>query len=202
MTKETDHQAIGKLISCLSLLEEKTHVLYRTLAENIDLPIVRSLMLMIARDSQKHSTALKNIGEAISPKGVKVEDCEKNIGVSWHSIEALQSEISRKGKLTEGDLAGLSERLVVLESVVGEEYYVFVQLKTLQLMAKEINQNYDVDVESLKSIFTGIINDEEHHRGLIEKIKGILENRVKPKTLSAPDVRYQNPDAWIRPTGQ
>jgi len=34
---------------------------------------------------------------------------------------------------------------------MGEEYYMFVQLKTLELMMKEINQLYSIDLGSVKN---------------------------------------------------
>ena len=198
MTNNDPH-ALGKLISCLSLLENKTSILYETLADRIGLPFVKSLMLLLAQDSQKHSKILKGIGESLNKGSVKLKDCEKNTGVSWAAIENMQTEISAKETLSDSDLLELSEKLVVLESVLGEEYYVFVQLKTLELLVKEINENYDVDLGSLKTVFGGIIDDEERHRELIEKIRGILESRRK-KPAASPFVQYKNPDAWIRPT--
>ena len=68
-------------------------------------------------------------------------------------------------------------------------------MKTLQLMTKEINQIYNIELTSLKSIFTHIINDEEHHREMLQTIKSILESHQKVD--KTPLVKYQNPDAWI-----
>lgn len=199
MTKNSNAQALGKLIACLSLLESKTSFLYNTLAEKLELPFAKSLLLMIAQDSQKHSAILKSIGESIAKDSVKPKDCEKNTGASWRAIESLQTEISKKQKLSDSDLLELAEKLIVFESVLGEEYYVLIQLKTLELLVKEINQNYDVDLGSLKTVFLGIISDEERHRELIEKIRGILESR-RQKPATSPFVQYRNPDAWIHPT--
>ena len=83
--------------------------------------------------------------------------------------------------------------------MLGEEYSFFVPLKTLELLVKEIDKNYDVDLGSLKTIFGGIIDGEERHRELIEKIRGILESQRK-KPATSPFVQYKNPDVWIRPT--
>ncbi len=85
-----------------------------------------------------------------------------------------------------------------MESVVGEEYYMFVELKTLQLMAKEIRQMYHVDISDLESIFTRIIQEEETHRALIEKVKNLL-TKVTEKKSRAPVVKYQQPDSWNKP---
>jgi hypothetical protein len=93
-------------------------------------------------------------------------------------------------------LSQLSEKLAYMESIMGEEYYVFVQLKTLQLMVNEINQLYHVDLGSVKTIFVNIINDEERHREILEKIKEIVDRTAKAADNS-PAVKYQSPDSWI-----
>ena len=96
---------------------------------------------------------------------------------------------------------GFSEllpKLTALESSLGEEYYIFVQMKTLQLMAKEINQLYGVDLEKIKKVFESIIRDEEHHREILATIKDIVSKKLTKKD-NTPKVKYQNPDAWIQP---
>ena len=94
------------------------------------------------------------------------------------------------------ELSQLSEKLAFFESILGEEYYMFVQMKTLQLMMKEINQIYNIELTSLRSLFTHIISDEEHHREMLDTIKSILERHHKAD--ANPEVKYQNPDAWIK----
>ena len=80
---------------------------------------------------------------------------------------------------------------------MGEEYYVFVHLKTLDLMMKEINQLYSIDLGSVKKLFLNIIRDEETHRELLKEVKMLIV--PKDEIDSAPIVKYQNPDAWSRP---
>ncbi len=83
-----------------------------------------------------------------------------------------------------------------LESSLREEYYNFVQTKTLQLMVNEINQLYDISLESINKVFETIIRDEERHREILDNIKDIIgdASTEEDKTLS---VKYQNPDSWI-----
>ena len=80
---------------------------------------------------------------------------------------------------------------------MGEEYYVFVHLKTLDLMMKEINQLYSIDLGSVKKLFLNIIRDEETHRELLKEVKMLIV--PKDEIDSTPIVKYQNPDAWSRP---
>ncbi len=56
----------------------------------------------------------------------------------WRIIEAVLRETRDESKIPSGALPKLGEKLTVLERIMGEEYYMFVQLKTLKLMVKEI----------------------------------------------------------------
>jgi rubrerythrin len=87
---------------------------------------------------------------------------------------------------------------MLLESTVGEEYYIMVQLKTLRYMTKEIREIYNVDLEDLKDILENVIRDEETHRELLSKMKKILAGEEKPTADNTPQSKYQYPDAWSR----
>jgi len=199
MTSSHDSKTITDFINCLSVFESATSLLYKNLADKVELPLVKSLLIEISLDSQKHSALLKGVGESLPKTKWKPKDCPKKIGEAWHVIDAFNNEIAKKEKITEEELPELSEKLVVLESIMGEEYYILVQLKTLQLMTQEINQLYNVNLESLKNIFTKIINEEEHHREVLETIKTLLDRKAQPKADNAPCVRYQHPDSWVQP---
>jgi len=194
MTKNNDPKALADFINCLSILENDTFLLYKALSDKVELPLVKSLMRSIAEDSLKHSTLLKGVFKSIAKTNEKPKDCEKKTGEAWRLVAKFK-EVAAKEKLSKIELSQLSEKLAFFESILGEEYYIFVQMKTLQLMMKEINQIYNIELTSLKSIFIHIINDEEHHREMLETIKGILERHHKVDTN--PIVKYQNPDAWI-----
>jgi len=198
MPRSNDPKTITGFINCLSVFESATSLLYKNLADKVEMPLVKSLLLEISLDSQKHSALLKGIGESLPKTKWKPKDCPKKIGEAWYVIESFSNEIAKKEKISEEELPRLSEKLVALESIMGEEYYVLVQLKTLQLMTQEINQLYNVNLESLKNIFTEIINEEEHHREVLETIKTLLDKKEQPKADNAPCVRYQHPDSWAQ----
>lgn len=71
------------LFCCASILEEETSVLYKKIAERIQLPLVKSYLLHIAHDSQKHSTIFEGISESIGKSSSKPKDCEKKLGQIW-----------------------------------------------------------------------------------------------------------------------
>lgn len=197
MTRNNDPKTLANFINCLSILENNTFLLYTELAEKAELPLIKSILIHIAIDSHKHSMALKDVAEKIGKPDEKPKNCEKKIGEAWRTIDKLSKEISNKEIISREELSYLTERLAILESILGEEYYMFVQLKTLQLMVKEINQIYSVDISSLGNIFTRIIQDEETHRVLIERIKKLAER--KEKADKGPVVKYQHPDSWNTP---
>ena len=195
MTKNNDPKVLADFINCLGILENDSFLLYKALSNKIELPLVKSLLRAIAEDSLKHSTLLKGVAESITEAKETPKDCEKKTGEAWRLIANFTKEIAAKEKFSEEEMSQLWDKLAFFESIIGEEYYVFVQMKTLDLMMKEINQIYNIDLGSLKSIFTRIINDEEHHREMLGTIKGILQRHSEPS--NTPVVKYQNPDSWI-----
>ena len=195
MTKNNDPKVLADFINCLGILENDSFLLYKALSNKIELPLVKSLLRAIAEDSLKHSTLLKGVAESITEAKETPKDCEKKTGEAWRLIANFTKEIAAKEKFSEEEMSQLWDKLAFFESILGEEYYVFVQMKTLDLMMKEINQIYNIDLGSLKSIFTRIINDEEHHREMLGTIKGILQRHSEPS--NTPVVKYQNPDSWI-----
>ena len=190
--------SIADFLLCSSVLEEKTFLLYKRLSDKVDIPLVHSLLLYIAYDSQKHSEILRGISESISKSEKKAKDCEKRFGDSGATIERLLQEIADEGKTHSLSAPSLVKKLTILESTFGEEYYSLVQLKTLEYMEKEIRETYDVDVADLKGILETIIRDEEFHSELLAKMKRILSAEEEKTEAKAPMVKYTHPDSWSR----
>jgi rubrerythrin len=193
-------ESVADFLRCASILEERAYLLYKSLADKVNLPLINSLLLHIAFDSRKHSIILKGISESIVKQKKQHKDCEKKLffGGTWEILEHLAGEIARKERIPREHMSSLVEKLMLLESTVGEEYYILVQLKTLQYMTKEIREIYNVDLEDLKDILEIIIRDEETHRELLSKMKKILLGEEKQTEDIAPAVKYRNPDAWSR----
>jgi rubrerythrin len=193
-------ESIADFLRCASILEERAYLLYKSLANKVNLPLINSLMLHIAFDSRKHSVLLKGISESIAKPRKQPKDCERKLflGRTWTIIEHLAGEITRKERIPRKHLSSLVEKLMLLERTVGEEYYILVQLKTLRYMTREIREIYNVDIEDLKDILETIIRDEEIHRELLSKMKKILAGEEKQVDDIAPAVKYNNPTAWSR----
>jgi rubrerythrin len=197
-------ESVADFLHCASILEERTYLLYKSLADKVNLPLINSLLLHIAYDSQKHAVTLRGISESITKPKKQSRDCEKKLffGKTWTIIERLAGEIARKERIPREHMSSLVEKLKLLESTVGEEYYILIQLKTLQYMTREIREIYNVDLEDLKDILETIIRDEETHRKLLSKMKKILVGEEKQTEEIPPAVKYKNPDAWSRTTPQ
>jgi len=195
LTNKNDPKVLANFINCLSILENDTYLLYKSLSTKVEAPLIKTMLFSIAVDSQKHSTLLKGVADSISKVPEKPKNCEKNTGEVWKLVASLRAKIDAKKIYPEEEMLELSQKLTFLESIIGEEYYMFVQMKTLDLMMKEINQIYNLDLSGLKSIFTHIINDEEHHREIIGTIQKIIAKQTV--TESNPLVKYTNPDNWI-----
>src|SRR5208283_3096115 len=104
------------------------------------------LLFSIAQDSSKHSTLLKGVSNSIARLEVKTKDCANNLGPVWLTVNNYLKEVTTK-KESELSMADLFEKLITLESNLGEEYYIFVQMQTLQHLTKEINQHYNVNLD-------------------------------------------------------
>jgi rubrerythrin len=187
---------IAEYINCLSILEDQTSLLYKSISDKIEIPLIKTLLREIEIDSKKHSMLLKGVSESIThPKGGQKE-CSKG-NETLQTTGRMLKEIAKIKRISSEDLMQLSERLKTLESDMGEEYYILVQMRTLKMMMKEINQMYNIDLGSVKGIFMNIIFDEEHHREILETIKQLTTK--KEPASNAPFVKFQNPDAWRQP---
>jgi rubrerythrin len=189
-----DSKTMASYISCLSKLEYNTALLYRSLSEKNENSLAKTLLLSIAQDSSKHSTLLKGVSDSIASVEVKTKDCAKNLGPVWLTVNNYLNEVTAK-KPGELSMADLFEKLITLESNLGEEYYIFVQMQTLQHLTKEINQRYSINLSNVKNIFESIIKDENHHIELIGTLKELAAPKEKDLD-NTPMVRYQSPDSW------
>jgi len=195
LTKQDEPKTIAQYIQCLSKLESNTSQLYSSIAKKTELPLVKALFQEIAIDSQKHFTILDGISKSIAQVDFNPKECGKKIGESWSIVEKAQKEIAKMEKIDASNINWLVKQLAYFESIMGEEYYIFVQLKTLEILVKEINSQYKIDLQSTKKLFSKIIEDEDHHRELLETIQKMVAQEEKDEDNS-PAVKYQNPDAW------
>lgn len=173
-----DEKDIAKLLLCSSILEEKVFEIYKRLSEKVRHPLVKALFAYIAYDSRKHSVFLKGIDDSITRLEITVETCveEGILGDEiWKTVKDVSEEISKEETLDDNKVIILIDRLTDFESVISEEYFILVQLKTLEFIAEEIHQRYDVDLESWKDIFERIIKDEESHREILLRVKNLMQ---------------------------
>jgi rubrerythrin len=196
MAKPNEPKTIAEYIDCLSHLEANTSKLYNDIAEKTEMPLVKAHFQEIAIDSQKHHNILQGVSKSICVKNqCNRKECGEKIGQSWEITNKVQKEIGKINKIDSENLSWLIEKLGYFESIMGEEYYIFVQLKTIQILVNEINKQYNIDLSSIKSIFNNIIKDEDHHRELLEIVRQLVTKKEKEEDNS-PAVKYQNPDAW------
>jgi hypothetical protein len=115
----------------------------------------------------------------------------------WSMVNYCLTEV-KKEEIGPQDFSVLLSVLDDLESSLGDEYYNFVQTKTLELMFNEINQSYDMSLESIHEAFESIIKDEERHREILATLKDAIGADSSTEQDGTPKVRYQNPDSWDR----
>ncbi len=190
-------RAFADYINCLSILENATAHLYHALSDWTGTPVAKGLLLNIALDSTKHATLLKSISDSLAASKTRSKDCAKNLNEVWQLTDSLRKEIERKQKGNKLELSKLIDELTSLESTLGEEYYIFVQMKNLAVLSKKINELYSVKLSAIRTIINSIIRDEERHREILSTIKQLLSHNKETETDNTPIVRFQNPDAWV-----
>ncbi len=198
MSKQNDPQTMTEYLLCLSNLETSTATLYKQIADKTNIPLAKTLFQEISIDSEKHALILKGISESIAPSKDDQKACEKKMGPTMEFMVKAQKEIAKIKNIDEKNLPWLVEKLGYFESVMGEDYYMFTQLHTLEVLVKKINEQYSIDLTSTKHLFTKIIQDEDHHRELLETIRGLVVKK-EVENDNSPVVRYKNPDSWSRP---
>jgi rubrerythrin len=196
MTSTKSPKDFADYIGCLSILENNTAQLYNALSKQTEMPLAKTLLLNIALDSTKHSTILKGISNSLTTSKKDPKNCAKNLGEIWSTVDTLKREVTRKQKGRKLELSQLADKLTVLESSLSEEYHMFVQMKNLEYLSKEINQIYSVKLDSVRKIINGIIRDEEHHTELLSTIKRLLGQGKTETPDNTPQIRFQSPEAW------
>jgi rubrerythrin len=183
------------VIKCLSLLEDRTAQLYRILSEKAEVPLSKSLLLAISQDSSKHSGLLRGISDTLTHVDVKEKDCAITLGQPWKMVTShLKQAMEIQKPLTELEFY---HKLSVYESILGEEYAIFVQMKTLQHLSTMIKETYNISLEKVKEVFESIIGDEEKHKEYLATLKENNETLRKEYDYT-PIVKYQTPDKWIK----
>jgi rubrerythrin len=192
-------ETVTNFIKCLSVFESNSSSLYEELANKVESPLMKSLLLAISFDSQKHSALLRGLAQSMPKTNWETNDCPKSIAEAWRSIETFQIELSQIDKISDEDLPDLTNQLVTLEGILSEEYNLLVSFNTIDIVSNGLVQIYNVDFESLKTLFVEIIHDEEHHKEILQMISELLNREVKEEKENVPIVRFRNPDAWSRP---
>ncbi len=198
MKSQKNADDVANYLYCLSVLEEKAAIVYMSLAQKIEWPLVKSMVLQVTYDSQKHSAVLHGLAQGISPSVKSPKTCAKNLKPTLELISSVAKEIARKEKITELDFTSIEDQLTTLESVFGEEYSMILDLDTLRRMSVKISDTYGLDVSSLGTTFLNIIRDEDTHRSLLADIRRLFLTKPQKKTDNTPLVKFQNPDAWVR----
>ena len=177
MVKNIYSKFTASYLDCLSMLESNTAVLYTALADKVNMPQVKSVLLGAANDSQKHSMQLKGAVENLARTKAKPRGDGKLDGV-FNVTYSIYKEIIDEEEITQEDLLALAEKLAVLEKILAEKY-VFVQSKTSQFPEKESDPFRGEDLDYLGSMFARIIDDGEQHQKLLGDVKEFVEQKAK-----------------------
>lgn len=201
MGKTDSLETLTNSIKCLIVFENKTSSLYEDIAgKTTRLPLIKSMLAQISLDSQKHSTVLKGLVQSLPKTDWKSDELPKPIGDAWRSIDTFQIELSAVQEMPDEEVSNLAEQLSGLESIMYDAYNTMVQYENLDVLLIQLNKIYNVSLKVLQSLFMELIHDEVHHKEILVAIQEFLGEREAKKLEIGPKVRFQNPDAWSRPT--
>ena len=186
---------IARFLHCLSDLEWKVFLLYQGLSKKSQNRYVKSLLIYIAYGSLKDSVILQSISRTISARrktqsNAEDKEYQKILGEVWKKVKDLLKAVSKTKKMDDKTLASLEDKLGSIYTIVS------VQLKTLQFLAKEISELYNVTLEDLQGIFELLYRDEQDSAEILIKIKDSCTPRMQ--TSLSPAMKYQNPDRWYQ----
>jgi rubrerythrin len=186
-----DIKSLVGFIYNLSLLEEETFQLYKTISQKVDFPLIKALLEEIAIDSKKHYHLLKGIIDSLPKVDLKTKDAQKKFSQSQKTMKNFSAYFTDTEQINENNLLELIAKLTLLESQMGEEYEILVQAKSIVSFASEISKEYNFKPENFKRIFEKIIGDENHHKGILETIREIINQKDKELLVKDPLLHYR-----------
>jgi rubrerythrin len=92
-------ESIADVLQYSSILEEKAYSLYKNLADKVDIPLAKSMLISIAFDSQKHSAIFRGFSESMGKPTKSRKDYEKRLGETLtrpvsNTVPRLRAELS------------------------------------------------------------------------------------------------------------
>ncbi len=169
---EAASDGIADFLRCLSVLEEKTSLLFENITKKTGITSVKSKLLKISRENKKHAAILKEISQRVGNPKAELKECKRKLSLVFKTIEEAQKEISKKENLSAKELTSL---ICILDSSESEEQFMLIQAKTFQFMSKEMNRLYGVNFATYRKLLASIARDEENHRRILDQITETLK---------------------------
>jgi rubrerythrin len=171
MSPVKNAEDIARYLYCSSIVEGRVANAYSHLSDRVENRQVKSLLQYILYDTTKHSAILRYMGDHIAKQDVKIEDCEEIWGKGWKSwVLTSIEELSRKEKVTTGELASLIDGMGELENYFAEGYLTITNIEIVRLLAKQGS----LDLGNFNAILEWTIQDERRHQAILTTIKELI----------------------------
>lgn len=168
---------IVRFLYCSGLFEKEVAKTYRHVAEITRDANVKCLLNYIADDSYKHAAMFKALSGYLTNVDKSVfEDCEKVLGSLWRNTAENSRRIWGESEISNQELLKLIDDLEKFEGFVAEEYLTVLNVKTIELMARETGLN----IEPYRMIFEWIIEDEKRHEQILKMVKDLIVRSNSP----------------------
>ncbi len=185
MSKYRDpKRVVSAYFSNLGLLEDNAAALYTVLAKKVSVPPVKSLLLKIAVDGQKHSSLLKKLSEELMMPRVKHIENETEFGDAFKIVYIVQKDIELKEALDAVELLAVSAKLPILEQMLEEKYYA-AHRRVIRVIERSTNKYQSASLDSFNSFFERAVHDEDEHQKLLSSVQCLVNVPEQVTTVEA-----------------
>ena len=195
-------QTYASYLSSCNEVESETFQLYQLLSRKMNNPESAFIQGM-AYDSLKTSKIIQSLLETLGQIDMPNKDCEKNLVKLSEEIKVFIKSLARIRNINNELLIDILKELLNLEDTLSIIYSSFNQSQGPKIITDEMSKLVTADLDNFKRIFELFVENKAEHRGTISEIIYYFEGReAKRPRYTTPVVKYQNPDAWIKITGQ
>jgi hypothetical protein len=160
------------------MVENNNSVLYTAIADRINLPSAKSVLLSIASDHNQHSGILKAASEGFRTPRTSQASEKEFAGVFGIAYD-IYKETIKKEEISADELTAIVDRLSILENALADKYI------DVQSMTFDAALNEQPDLKNLDHAIARMIGDSVHHLELLATVKTLAKVKQEEKTLDA-----------------
>ncbi len=193
---EKIQEAKKYLYGCLAL-EKEVNILYATATKKLPCPQLSTITTVLAFDNQKHAAVIKELFKPLLYVYFSPDELPKEFKKSVGEINKLLNDLAIRDSIENDEISEVLKAFTKIEDVLHDFYAYFIESELIEDYYSALSEVSGLTSENLKYILQALKQDNSRHRDmLIESLYFYHKSEQKDK-VTAPMVRYQNPDAWV-----